>query len=84
MDGEQHELEETKRKPAWGKTVKVSLGVLGGLSLLMGYISAAGMQESERRLLCFVQCAQSGSSQDHIALSAHPNFGQWDQDLLRP
>ena len=27
---------------------KVSLGVLGGLSLLMGYISAAGMKESER------------------------------------
>jgi hypothetical protein len=35
-------------KKGWGKTVKVSLGVLGGLSLLMGYISAAGMQESER------------------------------------
>jgi hypothetical protein len=32
----------------WGKTAKVSLGVLGGLSLLMGYISAAGMKESER------------------------------------
>ncbi len=48
MDEEQKDLEETKKKPAWGKTVKVSLGVLGGLSLLMGYISAAGMQESER------------------------------------
>jgi len=31
-----------------GKAAKVSLGVLGGLSLLMGYISAAGMKESER------------------------------------
>ena len=29
------------------KAAKVSLGVLGGLSLLMGYISAAGMKESE-------------------------------------
>ncbi len=32
----------------WGKAAKVSLGVLGGLSLVMGYISAAGMKESER------------------------------------
>jgi len=40
--------EEKKKGGAWGKTAKVSLGVLGGLSLLMGYISAAGMKESER------------------------------------
>lgn len=39
---------EEKKKSAWGKAAKVSLGVLGGLSLLMGYISAAGMKESER------------------------------------
>jgi hypothetical protein len=40
--------EEDKRdKTKWGKAAKVSLGVLGGLSLLMGYISAAGMKESE-------------------------------------
>jgi hypothetical protein len=37
-----------KKKAKWGKAAKVSLGVLGGLSLLMGYISAAGMEESER------------------------------------
>ena len=37
-----------KKKNRWGKTAKVSLGVLGGLSLLMGYISAAGMEESDR------------------------------------
>ena len=42
------EGEEEKRKTRWGKAAKVSLGVLGGLSLLMGYISAAGMKESER------------------------------------
>ena len=40
--------EEKKRKTKLGKAAKVSLGVLGGLSLLMGYISAAGMKESER------------------------------------
>jgi hypothetical protein len=40
--------EEAKKKPALAKTVKVSLGLLGGLSLLMGYISAAGMKESDR------------------------------------
>jgi hypothetical protein len=39
--------EESKKKPKWGKTMKVSLGVLGGLGLLMGYVSAAGMQQSE-------------------------------------
>ena len=39
---------EGKKKTAWGKAAKVSLGVLGGLSLLMGYISAAGMKKSER------------------------------------
>lgn len=32
----------------WSKTAKVSLGILGGLSLMMGYISAAGMRRSER------------------------------------
>src|SRR3990172_7593804 len=42
------EVEEEKKKAKWGKAAKVSLGVLGGLSLLMGYISAAGMKESER------------------------------------
>jgi hypothetical protein len=41
---EQDELKAGK----WGKAAKVSLGVLGGLSLLMGYISAAGIKESER------------------------------------
>ena len=45
---EQAEGEEEKKKANWGKAAKVSLGVLGGLSLLMGYISAAGMKESER------------------------------------
>ena len=40
--------EVDKKKAKWGKAAKVSLGVLGGLSLLMGYISAAGMEESER------------------------------------
>jgi len=38
---------ERQKKGKWGRTAKVSLGVLGGLSLLMGYISAAGMKESE-------------------------------------
>ncbi|HYK91929.1 MAG TPA: hypothetical protein VE398_24395, partial [Acidobacteriota bacterium] len=38
---------EPRKKPKWGKTMKVSLGVLGGLGLLMGYVSAAGMQQSE-------------------------------------
>jgi hypothetical protein len=45
------EVEEDSEKIAatgWGRAAKVSLGVLGGLSLLMGYISAAGMKESER------------------------------------
>jgi hypothetical protein len=42
--------EEEKKKAPWGKAAKVSLGVLGGLSLLMGYISAAGMKESEREV----------------------------------
>lgn len=40
--------EEKRKKTKLGKAAKVSLGVLGGLSLLMGYISAAGMEESER------------------------------------
>ena len=40
--------DEKKKKTKLGKATKVSLGVLGGLSLLMGYISAAGMEESER------------------------------------
>jgi hypothetical protein len=44
---EEIEEEEDKKKAKWGKAAKVSLGVLGGLSLLMGYISAAGMKESE-------------------------------------
>jgi len=41
------EKEDKKDKSKWGKAAKVSLGVLGGLSLLMGYISAAGMKETE-------------------------------------
>ena len=45
---EESEEETKKSGTRWGKTAKVSLGVLGGLSLLMGYISAAGMKESER------------------------------------
>jgi hypothetical protein len=36
-----------EKKNGWKKAAKVSLGVLGGLSVLMGYISAAGMKESE-------------------------------------
>jgi hypothetical protein len=44
---EEAEQEEKKAKGKWGKAAKVSLGVLGGLSLLYGYISAAGMKESE-------------------------------------
>jgi len=39
--------EGPRKKTKWGKTVKVSLGVLGGLGLLMGYVSAAGMEQSE-------------------------------------
>lgn len=37
----------TNKGTKWGKAAKVSLGVLGGLSVLMGYFSAAGMKESE-------------------------------------
>lgn len=44
---EEAEEDEQQKKNKWGKAAKVSLGVLGGLSLLMGYISAAGMKESE-------------------------------------
>ena len=39
--------DKQQKKGKLGRTAKVSLGVLGGLSLLMGYISAAGMKESE-------------------------------------
>jgi hypothetical protein len=39
-----------QRKLGWGKTMKVSLGVLGGVSLLMGYVSATGMKLSDREL----------------------------------
>lgn len=42
------EEKERQKKPRWKKAAKVSLGMLGGLSLLMGYISATGMQQSER------------------------------------
>lgn len=41
------EEEKENKKTKWGKAAKLSLGVLGGLSVLMGYISAAGMKESE-------------------------------------
>ena len=44
--GSREEVEQPKKRKL-GRTTKVSLGVLGGLSLLMGYISAAGMRESE-------------------------------------
>lgn len=44
---EEAEREKESKKTGWGKAAKVSLGVLGGLSVLMGYISAAGMKESE-------------------------------------
>lgn len=44
---EEAEKEKERGKNKWGKAAKVSLGVLGGLSVLMGYISAAGMKESE-------------------------------------
>jgi len=44
---EEAEEDEQQKKNKWGKAAKVSLGVLGGLSLLMGYISAAGMKEPE-------------------------------------
>ena len=47
-DTAEQQQEEEKKKSNWGMAAKVSLGVLGGLSLLMGYISAAGMKESER------------------------------------
>ena len=47
-DAEEQQHEEEEKKSNWGMAAKVSLGVLGGLSLLMGYISAAGMKESER------------------------------------
>ena len=39
--------DKQQKKGRLGRTAKVSLGILGGLSLLMGYISAAGMKESE-------------------------------------
>ena len=39
--------DEQKKKGKLGRAAKVSLGILGGFSLLMGYISAAGMKESE-------------------------------------
>jgi hypothetical protein len=45
--GESAEGGTAGKKPKWGKTMKVSLGLLGGLGLLMGYVSAAGMQQSE-------------------------------------
>jgi hypothetical protein len=45
---EETEEDQKNSNNKWGKAAKVSLGVLGGLSLLMGYISAAGMKESER------------------------------------
>ncbi len=47
VEGISNKGEEKEKRSVWGKTAKVSLGVLGGLSLLMGYISAAGMKESE-------------------------------------
>jgi hypothetical protein len=46
-DGSQKN-QEPREKTKWGKTVKVSLGVLGGLGLLFGYVSAAGMHQSEQ------------------------------------
>jgi hypothetical protein len=46
--GGSESAEGKRKKTNLGKAAKVSLGVLGGLSLLMGYISAAGMEESER------------------------------------
>jgi len=42
------EERDRRKKPMWKKAAKVSLGVLGGLSILMGYISATGMQQSEK------------------------------------
>ena len=44
---EETEKAKKQNKVNWGKAAKVSLGVLGGLSVLMGYFSAAGMKESE-------------------------------------
>jgi hypothetical protein len=41
------EAAEEKKSTKWRTAAKVSLGVLGGLSVLMGYISAAGMKEAE-------------------------------------
>jgi hypothetical protein len=38
---------DDKKKTKWGKAAKVSIGMLGGLSILMGYISASGTKESE-------------------------------------
>ncbi len=39
--------EKSKKNSGWEKAAKVSLGVLGAVSVLMGYISAAGMKEAE-------------------------------------
>jgi len=39
--------EKSKKNSGWKKAAKVSLGVLGGLSILMGYINAAGMKGAE-------------------------------------
>ncbi len=44
---EEQQKKESDKRGNWGKTVKISLGILGGLSLLMGYISATGMSQSE-------------------------------------
>jgi len=44
---EEPQKKESDKRGNWRKTVKVSLGILGGLSLLMGYISATGMSQSE-------------------------------------
>jgi hypothetical protein len=50
MEEEEEVAEEQKKdKAKWGKAAKVSLGVMGALSLawVTGFISAAGMKESE-------------------------------------
>ena len=47
MPAENRTEKDGRKKKNWGKAAKVSLGILGGLSLVMGYISAAGMKESD-------------------------------------
>lgn len=77
VEGETEEQDPLKAGK-WGKAAKVSLGVLGGLSLLMGYISAAGMKESER------EAAASKPIDDFIAALNSRNIDECRKALHYP